>query len=152
MTTRTLSSVDTWSGLLCGAFGALFIVLSSEYDIGTAAAMGPGYFPIWLGGLLIALGALLLVKGQWAEAEPIAPSALLPALIVFGALAVFAVLLERAGLFLSGMALVYIGSLANASFGATRLALFGVGLVLFVAFVFVYALGVPVPLWPQLGA
>jgi Tripartite tricarboxylate transporter TctB family len=152
MITRAISSVDTWSGLLCGIFGALFIALSTDYDVGSAAAMGPAYFPIWLGSLLIALGALLVAKGQWGEAEPISPTALLPALIVLGAIAVFAVLLEHAGLFLSGLVLVYVGSLASASFGAGRLALFGVGLVLFVAFVFVYALGVPIPLWPQLGA
>jgi hypothetical protein len=149
--TRALRSTDTWSGLLCGAFGAIFIALSLDYDIGSAAAMGPGYFPIWLGGLLVVFGVSLIAKAQLGEAESIEPAALQPALIVLGGLAVFAVLLEHAGLFLSGLALVYIGSLGTRSFGAGRLALFGVALVLFVAFVFAYALGLPIPLWPRLG-
>jgi hypothetical protein len=150
--TRAFSSVDTWSGLLCAGFGALFIAMSTEYDFGSAAAMGPAFFPVWLGGALIALGAGLVIKGQLADAEGLSPTVLKPALIVIGGLLVFALLLERAGLLLSGVVLAYIGSYATAPFGAGRLALFSVGLVLFVAFVFIYALGLSIPFWPRFGA
>ena len=53
---------------------------------------------------------------------------------------------------LSGVVLAYIGSYATAPFGAGRLALFSLGLVLFVAFVFIYALGLSIPFWPRFGA
>ena len=47
---------DLWAGLMFIAFGAIFMILSQQYQIGTAAKMGPGYFPTILGGLLALLG------------------------------------------------------------------------------------------------
>jgi len=49
---------DFWSGVLFIAIGVSTIVAGSKYTLGTAARMGPGYFPRILGILLIALGAL----------------------------------------------------------------------------------------------
>lgn len=149
---QSLRSVDTWSGVLCLAFGAVFVGMSSEYDLGSAAAMGPGHFPIWLGGALMAFGIALVIKVQIGEPEQIGEAALSPAFIVIGALVVFSVLLERVGLFLAGLVLIYLGSFATPSLNGVRLALFGVGLVLFVALIFVYGLGLAVPLWPRFGA
>ena len=42
---------DLWSGVMFGSFGLLFIVLSRQYQLGSAAKMGPGYFPTMLGAL-----------------------------------------------------------------------------------------------------
>ena len=47
---------DFFAGLLFIAFGIAAIVIGSNYALGTAARMGPGYFPRILGILLIALG------------------------------------------------------------------------------------------------
>jgi hypothetical protein len=53
---------DFYAGLMFVIFGGLTMYLSRSYNIGTAADMGPGYFPFYLGGLLAALGAILVVK------------------------------------------------------------------------------------------
>ena len=53
---------DFWSGALFIAIGIATIVLGSRYTLGTAARMGPGYFPRILGILLIALGGILAVR------------------------------------------------------------------------------------------
>lgn len=151
MLARLLTSADIWSGLLCAAFGVFFITASIGYDFGSAMAMGPGYFPIWLASGLVAFGALLVIKGLAGEPERMSQSAWAPALIVLGGIAVFAVLQERAGFFVAGFLLVLIGSLATASFRRVELAVFAVGLVLFVALVFVYGLGLAIPLWPTFG-
>ncbi len=50
---------DFWSGLLFIGIGAAAIVLGSTYTIGSAARMGPCYFPRALGILLIVLGSIL---------------------------------------------------------------------------------------------
>ena len=47
---------DFFAGLLFIAFGIAAIAIGSNYPLGTAARMGPGYFPRILGILLIALG------------------------------------------------------------------------------------------------
>ena len=50
---------DFLAGLIFVAFGIAAIVLGSGYPLGTAARMGPGYFPRILGILLIVLGGAL---------------------------------------------------------------------------------------------
>jgi len=48
---------DFWAGLMFMAFGGFFCLYSVyNYNIGTASRMGPGYFPMLLGGFLFFLG------------------------------------------------------------------------------------------------
>jgi hypothetical protein len=43
--------------------GLAFVVASSRYELGSALKMGPGYYPLVLGGLLVALGVGVAVEG-----------------------------------------------------------------------------------------
>jgi hypothetical protein len=45
------------------AVGLAFAVASSRYELGSALQMGPGYYPLVLGGLLVALGVGVAVEG-----------------------------------------------------------------------------------------
>ena len=49
------NSRDFWSGVLFTLLGTGALAMGSKYALGTAARMGPGYFPRILGILLIAL-------------------------------------------------------------------------------------------------
>ena len=60
---------DFWSGVMFIAFGLFFAVFARQYDLGTAARMGPGYFPTMLGLLLMAIGAFIAFRGLRTEAE-----------------------------------------------------------------------------------
>ncbi len=51
------------------AIGIAFMVLAQEYRMGTAARMGPGYFPTLLGGLLAVLGLTLAVPALIRDGE-----------------------------------------------------------------------------------
>ena len=42
-------------------FGAGTILKSLDYNLGTLSRMGPGYFPLLLGGTLVVLGLLALI-------------------------------------------------------------------------------------------
>lgn len=54
---------DFWAGLMFMAFGGFFCLYSVyNYNIGTAFRMGPGYFPMLLGGFLFFLGFLITAK------------------------------------------------------------------------------------------
>lgn len=54
------------TGLLL-VLGLGTVMQSTEYTIGTASRMGPGYFPFMLGILLIAFGMLIFVLPDAAE-------------------------------------------------------------------------------------
>ena len=45
------------------AFGLFFVAFAQQYDMGTAARMGPAFFPTVLGGLLLLLGVVVAFKG-----------------------------------------------------------------------------------------
>ena len=54
---------DILSGLIFVAFGLAFAATSLTYELGTPLRMGPGYFPLVLGGILVFLGLLIMGKG-----------------------------------------------------------------------------------------
>ena len=50
--------------------GLAFVVASSRYELGSALQMGPGYYPLVLGGLLVALGVGVAVEGLFRRRNP----------------------------------------------------------------------------------
>ena len=61
------SQKDFFSGLLYTVVGAAFAYGAISYNIGTAARMGPGYFPLLLGVMLAIIGAIVLLKSLVVE-------------------------------------------------------------------------------------
>jgi hypothetical protein len=63
--------------------GLAFVVASSRYELGSALKMGPGYYPLVLGGLLVALGVGVAVEGLFRRRNsrdaPVRDSAPAPA-------------------------------------------------------------------------
>jgi hypothetical protein len=54
---------DLTAGGIFMAVGLAFAVASSRYELGSPLQMGPGYYPLVLGVLLVALGAGVAVEG-----------------------------------------------------------------------------------------
>jgi hypothetical protein len=48
--------------------GLFFAIVARQYQYGTAAKMGPGYFPFWLGVLMALIGLLVLIRSFGAKA------------------------------------------------------------------------------------
>lgn len=146
---RLADSADLWSGFLFAAFGLFFVLTARNYQLGSAEAMGPGYFPTALGGLLILFGVVLMGRGLAESGEPIEPLTARYVLVVLGAILAFAVLLEHAGLVASGLLLVVISSFATPGIRPARLIIFALLLVFSTALLFVVLLGVQIPLAPS---
>lgn len=53
---------DFWAGLMFMGIGLGFMIVSRNYPMGTAVRMGPSYFPTVLGGILVALGAIIFLR------------------------------------------------------------------------------------------
>jgi hypothetical protein len=60
---RRTSRPDILAGGIFAAIGGAFVVGSLGYSLGTPLRMGPGYFPLLVGGVMTALGLAIVVKG-----------------------------------------------------------------------------------------
>jgi hypothetical protein len=58
---------DFVAGALFTLLGTGFAWISRGYDLGTAKAVGPGYFPFLLGSVLAALGLVVALKSLSAK-------------------------------------------------------------------------------------
>jgi hypothetical protein len=85
---------DFWAGLMFIAIGLAAVIIARDYPMGWAIRMGPGYFPTWLGGILIFLGAIITGCSFCIKGEGIGPWAFRPMFVLTGALALFGVALE----------------------------------------------------------
>ena len=145
---------DFWSGLLFLAFGAaaMAIALWQGYDIGTPRKMGPGYFPIWLGGILSVIGLALAVRGlvRPGAEVPFGRLAWRPlALVTVGTL-VFGLSVDYVGLAPAVAALVLITAYASDRFRLAWAVPLALGLALFSVLVFIKGLGVALPIMPHI--
>jgi hypothetical protein len=141
---------DFYTGLLFLLFGGGFMWGALRYDLGTAARMGAGYFPLILGGILCLLGLVVLVRSMAAGAPDgaIGRIALAPMLMMFGAIAAFALLLRGAGLVVSILAIILISSLASRESRLKETLISAVVLCAASVLLFVYALNLQIPVWP----
>lgn len=73
MQLRVRNRKDLYAGLIFIVFGALFAVIARDYPMGSALRMGPAYFPIILGSMLVVLGAIIAARSLFIKGEPIPP-------------------------------------------------------------------------------
>jgi uncharacterized membrane protein len=141
-----MNNKDVWAGLLLIAVGAAAMFTARNYGFGTAVRMGPGFFPIILGGVLIVFGLYMLASGL-RQPEKIAGSWSLRALIILPlSLVLFGVLMEHGGFVPAMIVLIFGSATASTEFKLVEVLLFSLGLTALSAAVFVWALGLPYPL------
>lgn len=141
---------DFWAGGIFVFFGIAAMVLATNYQIGTAARMGPGYFPFALGGVMTALGLIISVKSlaPRASAERIAPIHFRPVFFALLGVVLFGSLLLSFGLVFSTITLVMLSSLASHEFKLRDAMINSVVLLIISLALFVYFLRIQAPAWP----
>ncbi|MBO1073633.1 tripartite tricarboxylate transporter TctB family protein [Roseomonas marmotae] len=141
---------DIIGGLLLMAAGAWFAMYSGNYSMGTLRRMGPGYFPVVIGGTIILFGLLVLVPGMLRAGSLPRPEWRPFATISLSVLA-FAVIVERFGLVPATIALTLSAALAEPGLKPLRIILLALGLSALGVIVFTQGLGIPLPAfrWPQ---
>lgn len=63
---------DFWAGLMFIAFGLFFVIGARDYQLGSAARMGPAYFPTLLGGLMAMVGGIVFFRSFVLKGEKVA--------------------------------------------------------------------------------
>jgi putative tricarboxylic transport membrane protein len=139
---------DFWSGVMFLAFAAVALFTARHYSLGSAGHMGPGYFPMLLGGVLAALAFVLIGRSLVIEGEALGRITLLPLAIIVVGVCLFGVLIERLGLIVSLMIVTAVTACAGRQSKPVEIAALAVVLAAFSLGVFVYALQLPLPIWP----
>jgi hypothetical protein len=142
---------DVWGGLLMAAIGSGVAWQAVQYRVGTLRAMGPGYFPLALGVILIGAGIVIATKGYLAgrpvsEAKVHGSQWKAWGLISFSIVA-FVVAAEYLGLVPAAFAVVFIAALGDRGNSWKGAALLALGIVAIAVIVFWWGLQVQLPLF-----
>jgi hypothetical protein len=138
---------DFWTGVIYVLFGGAAFFIARDYGFGTASRMGPGYFPTVLSALLVLIGVISLVRSLIVPGSPLGSFAIKAGFLIIFATLLFGFLINRAGLIIALLALVLVSAAASEKFRFEWTAVLGlIVLIAFCALVFVWALGVPMPL------
>jgi hypothetical protein len=138
------------------AAGAFFVAVGLIYggiawktlSFGRALNMGPGYFPMVLSGLLVALGLATLIRGLMTGKG--SPFGIVPwrALVMLSlATLIFAALLRELGLFPCVFASSMVASLSSPQIKVTSAAIVSAVIAAFCVGVFSYGINLPIPIF-----
>lgn len=148
---RIRNQKDFWGGVMFAVLGLLFVVLSQQYQLGTAAKMGPGYFPTMLGGLMAILGFITM----WMSTSRSNPETKVEKIgwreifLVLIAVTVFATGLQPLGMIISVTLLIAISATASYEFNWKETLISIVVLLIASELVFVKGLELQFPVWPK---
>lgn len=133
---------NLFAGMFTLVFGALVVWQSSGFSLGTPQRMGPGFFPMALGVVLLVVGAALILQALKSD-EAMPQIRLRPLIVIPAALAVFAVLIDRVGFVVSALAVVLIAGFAEKRPRLVPLTILSLVLLAITYAIFIVILGVP---------
>lgn len=144
---------DALAGLVFIAFGLAFTVGALNYDLGIVSRMGPGYVPVALGCILVAIGVLTIVEGVLrADGGDIGPVPWRAIVLLIGAVLFFAFTVRRLGLIPAVFISAVMASFSSTRTTALQALVIALALTVFCVLLFVEALGMPIRVFgPWLG-
>ena len=141
---------DILSGLIFVAFGLAFAATSLTYELGTPLRMGPGYFPLVLGGILVFLGLLIVGKGFVAGASAEGRLGNVPwraLLLIVLAVLFFGLTVRGLGLVPTTVVTALLTALASYRTGILAAVAIAAGLTVLCVLVFLFALQLRLPMF-----
>jgi putative tricarboxylic transport membrane protein len=150
MRLRVRNQQDLGSGVLFVSIGLFVLWVSRDYPIGTAVRMSSGYFPRMLCLLLIALGIYVLVRSLVVEGPPVSAVKPRPVIFITLGVAVFALSIQTLGIVTATFLLSLIGGHASTRVRLWEMLAAAAVLTLLTVGIFVWGLGLPLSLWPEL--
>ncbi len=138
---------DFWAGLLYLVIGSAALYIAADYEMGTAMSMGPGYFPKVLSVLLIAIGAISLIRSFIVRGEPLEGFAVSKIFYVTLSILAFALAVEYAGFAVAVMLVFGISAAASKFFNWKYTLVIALGAAVFCSILFIKGLGIPLPIF-----
>ena len=147
-----LKNKDLLAGLMFIVIGVVFWVGAGNYQMGSAARMGPGWFPSVLGAIMTFLGVLIAGLGlknqaQWTATEGIGWT-WRPVIILTAAVVLFGFALPTLGMVVAIIFLTFVSGIAAHDKEYKSLAMITVIMCIFCAAVFVWGLKLQMKLFP----
>lgn len=146
------SLVRSETDLVAGAFLLLCALLlwwfGQPLKVGTAFRMGPGYVPQLLSWVLGAFGAVLALMGLLHHGPALERWRLRPIVLILGAIVVFGLTIERAGLLIASALVVAMAGVASPNPRLSQVALLALCLAAFACLLFPIALQLPLNILP----
>ena len=141
---------DFGAGIMYMVIGLFFTIVATNYPMGTAAKMGPGYFPFFLGILMTILGLIVAIKALSATAaiEAIPKFNWKVIAQITGSVVLYGLLLPRMGFLIAVVVLVLVSASASKEFTWKGSLINAAFLVIFTYSVFVVGLKLQFPLLP----
>jgi hypothetical protein len=134
---------DFYAGLLYIAFGLLAVIVARDYPMGTAMRMGPGYFPTYLGVLLIIVGAIVSWKSFKTKTERLKPLKWKSIILLAVAFCLFGWGIDHIGFIPSLVSLIVLSALAGQQFKPIEVVIMTVLLVGLAVGIFYYGIELP---------
>jgi uncharacterized membrane protein YidH (DUF202 family) len=144
---RIKSPQDLGAAVVFIAIGLAGVYFGRDLQFGTAARMGPGYFPIIVSWVIVAIGVMVGFKALTIDGPRIEPVQFRPILVVVAAILAFGYLIDRIGMAITAVLLTILAGFARRDVNVLETILLGAGLALFSVLLFVYALSQPIPAW-----
>jgi hypothetical protein len=141
---------DFWSGLMFLAFAGVALLAANGYSMGRGGRMGPGYFPTLLGCVLALLGVILVVRSFAIRGEAIERIQLRPLLVLTGCVILFGLTIQSLGLVIALSLTTFAAAFAGREVRLKEAVLLSCGLTFVAVMIFVFALRLPLPIWPSL--
>jgi len=143
------SPKDFWAGLIFVALGAAFVGLALQYRLGDMHRIGPGLFPALVGSLLVGLGLIVAGRALVLEGPAIERIQARPILVSLTAIVLFGLALQWLGVVAAIAVLVLVGACASRDVRIPQVLALAAFLIVFSVAIFVWLLGLPLPLWPS---
>jgi hypothetical protein len=144
---RIKSPQDVGAAAVLVGVGLAGIYFGRDLALGSAARMGPGYFPVILSWIIVGIGLVVGFKGLTIEGPRIEPIQLRPILVIVAAILAFGFLIDRIGLALTAALLTVLAAFARRDVNLWETLLLAAGLAVFSVALFVYGLSQPFPAW-----
>lgn len=144
---RVRSPQDLGAGVLFVAIGAVGLYLAKDLTYGSPRSMGPGFFPTWLSGTILALGIITAARSLVLAGPPIGRLNLRPLLFVLAAVLACGLLIEHVGLAISLVVMTAIAGLSRRDTRWGETMVLAVAMAVAAVVVFVHLLGQSMPAW-----
>lgn len=137
---------DVAAGALFMAIGLYFAIDSLiNLRMGQAFSMGPGYFPLVLGGILVAFGVVIAIRAIGKPVEAIGNVAWRGIALVIGAILFFALTVRGLGVGLSLFGCTFMAARSSGLLGWSKSVVLSAVITAFSVVVFIKLLGLPYP-------